>query len=226
MTDETTVVETPVVDTPPAEQTVAEALAVPEKKEEVVPLATFLDAKKDIKELKAQITELQQANRPQAEITADLKALAEESGVDAGFLDKLAKSIQAQTNAELDAKLRPFEEKERADKIDTAFKAGFSKAMENMPEYEGIVNASVIKSLSLDPSNAQKSFRQLIEETYSGSLGGKRNIETSVTPRGGNTPEKVDFDKARKDPAYFKEVMSNPDTKKEYNDGLAQRIVI
>lgn len=226
MTDETVEtpeVETPEVETPAPEQTVAEALQV-EKKEDVVPLATFLDTKKEIKELKATIEKLQAQDKPKAEITADLKALADEHGVDAGFLDKLAKTIKAQTEADFDEKLRPLAEKEKADKIDKAFQDGFAKAMDAMPEFEGVVNPEVIKSLSLDPRNAQKTFRQLIEETYGNALSGKRTIETT-TPRGGATPGVVDRERAKRDIAYFKEVMSDPDLKKQYNEGLAQEIV-
>lgn len=227
MNENETVVEpvvTPEVDTPAPEQTVAEALAVPEKKEESVPLAKFLDEKRENKELKAEIERLSQANKPQAEITSDLKALADEHGIDAGFLDKLAKTIKAQAEAGVEERLRPLAEKEKADKIDKAFQTGFAKAMEAMPDYDGVADAEVIKSLSLDPKNAQKTFRQLIEDTYGNSLGGKRTIETG-TPRGGNTPGNVDIEKARKDPSYFKEVMADPELKKQYNDGLAQRIV-
>jgi hypothetical protein len=95
--------------------------------------------------------------------------------------------------------------------------------MAEMPEYSAIVNKDVIKTLSLDPANQNKTFQQLIEETYGNALGGKRTLETT-TPRGGKALESVDFDRAKKDGKYLEEVLANPDTKKEYNEGLIGRL--
>jgi len=92
-----------------------------------------------------------------------------------------------------------------------------------MPEYENLVNREVIKVLSLDPKNANKTFAQLIEETYGKAITGKRTIETTK-PGGGKEPTEIDFDKALKDTEYFKEIMSNPTLKKKYNDSISSRV--
>src|SRR5205085_12092257 len=104
--------------------------------------------------------------------------IAEEHNIDAEFLKKLAGAIQktAERTAEekLAAKMKPIEARERAEKVEKVFNVHFEKAMAEMPEYADVVNREVIKTLSLDPANADKTFPQLIEETYGRSLRGKR----------------------------------------------------
>ena len=53
-------------------------------------------------------------------------------------------------------KLKPIAAKEKADRIERVFATHFDKAMAEMPEFKEVVNRSVIKTLSLDPANANK----------------------------------------------------------------------
>lgn len=200
-----------------------------EPKVETVPLADFLELKKSNKELKKSMKELEKrlGDDPAADVSQDIDAIAEEHNIDKDFLKKLTKSIRSEiekdTDAKVASKLKPFEEKDRAEKIDAAFKTHFTKAMENLPEYKGIVNAEVIKTLSLNPQNANKTFTQLIEETYGHAVSGKRTIEPTK-PGGGKEPTEIDYERAAKDSAYFKEIMANPDLKKKYNTNLEKRL--
>jgi hypothetical protein len=198
--------------------------AKPEAK--VVPEAAFLEIKKDNKELRKELKDLRttiESGASKAEVSSDIAALGEKYGVDKGFLNDLASTIRKDVEAETDAKLKPLTAQDKANRINTVFTTHFDKAMAEMPEFAGIVNRDVIKTLSLDPANADKTFVQLIEETYGNAIGGKRTLETT-TPRGGKTLDSVDFDRARRDGKYLEEVLSNPQTKKEYNDGLLDRI--
>lgn len=206
--------------TPELEQTIAQVIAeVPESKADTVPLSVFLETKKETKELKQAIKDLQDsANRGATtkEVSKDIASLGEKFGVDADFLAELSDVIRAGAKEEAELAVKPIKEKERADAIEKAFSKAYSQAMETMPEYKEIVNANVIKMLSLDPSNANKTFPQLIEETYGNAVGGKRTIE-STTPGGGKEPAPLDYNRATQDSAYFKEVMANPKLKAEYN---------
>ena len=211
------------------EPTVAEQLHVEEKKQvDMVPIARLNKEIQRKKELETRIAELEakasENNMSKAEITSDLKALAEEHNIDAGFLDKLAKTIKAQAEADIDEKLRPIAERDLSEKREKAFTEHFGKALESMPEFKGVVNADVIKQMAFNPANANKTFPQLIEEAYGNSVQGKRTIETA-TPRGGAQPQTVDVTKARQDPEYFKQVMADPALKKQYNDSLEKRIL-
>ena len=195
-----------------------------------VGLDKFLDLKEENKEQKKLIKDLEarlEDGETKEEILEDIDGLADEYNVDKRFLNKLVKAVKTSTEREVEArvssKFKSIEDRENADKIDKAFTKHFGKAMETMPEYSEIVNPDVIRTLSLDPSNSNKTFPQLIEETYGKVLSGKRTIE-QTRPRGGKEPDAIDFNKARNNPAYLKEVLSDPDLKKEYNKGLIERL--
>lgn len=220
------------------EQKVGEVIKQADKPKEVesVPLSTFLDekngrkqAEKNAEQAAAKIAELEASIKngaTKSEVTDDIAAIAKEFDVDVNFLSKLASAMTVKTkkevNDETEAQLKPLKEKERQEKIDAAFKKGFNAAMEKMPEFEKIVNPEVIKTLSLDPRNADKTFTEIIEETYGNALTGRRTTERT-TPGGGKEPAPLDYNRARKDTAYFKEVMANPKLKAEYNAKMIER---
>ena len=204
------------------EETVPEA-----KPKETVGLDKFLDLKKENKELKKSMEDLQKQIEEGAtskDIASSLDAISEEyPDVNKDFLKKLANTIKAQVEKDADDRIekrvKPLEAKEKAAKLDAAFTQHFNAAMEKMPEFKSIVNAAVIKTLSLDPANRNKTFSQLIEETYGNALTGKRTIDTTA-PGGGKDAETLDFTKARKDGDYFDHVMATPALKKEYNERM------
>lgn len=206
--------------------TIGEVLDERKPDPKVVPEAAFLEMKKDNKELRKELKDLRTAiesGATKAEVSADIAALGEKYGVDKAFLSELASTIRKDVDADTDSKIKPLTAQDKANRIDKVFATHFDKAMAEMPEFAGVVNREVIKTLSLDPSNANKTFSQLIEETYGNAIGGKRTLETT-THRGGKSPEHVDIDRASRDGKYLAEVLSNPDTKKEYNEGLINRL--
>lgn len=219
------------------EETIGEALGTeqkptPKEDGETVPLATFLEVKNTAKELAREIGELKQAMKDGAsksEMTADLKALAEKyPDTDPEFFRDLAKTLRAEIKGEMetevDRKLKPLQEKERAEKIDKAFSAAFDKAMQDLPDYAKIVDKETIKALSLLPSNANKTFTQLIEASYGHLIGEKKTIDAGSHNANKDTDGDVDVERAKKDPEYFKQVMANPTLKKKYNDSLTDRL--
>lgn len=121
--------------------------------------------------------------------------------------DKLAKIEEAEQRAARDAKLQ----------------AGLEKALENAPEFKDIVNHDVIKQMALNPANKDKTFVNLLEEAYGNALTGRRTTETT-TPRGGAKDTKVDIDRAKRDTEYRREVLANPDLRKQYNESIENRI--
>lgn len=213
-------VDKPAVETPKTVEQILET--VPEK--ETVGLDKFLELKKENKEFKKSIKDLEAKIADGAsgkEVSADIAALSEEyPDVDPNFLNKLSAAIKAQvreeSKAEIESRIKPLEAKERTAKIDDAFKTHYNLAMEKMPEFKAIVNPDVIKTLSLDPKNSNKTFSQIIEETYGSALTGKRTMDTT-TPAGGKEPGPLDFQKARSNATYFDEVMADPTLKAEYN---------
>lgn len=215
--------EEPKMATPPVkEATMGDITGDAASEQKMVPESAFLELKKQGKEQAKAIKELERKiaeGASSAEVSDDLAAIGEEFNVDKNFLAKLSSSIKAQSKAEAEAKMRPIEERDRVEKIDTAFNKHFKIALERMPEFASIVNADVIKTLSLDPKNSAKTFSQIIEETYGSALKGRRTMD-ATTPGGGKDNEPLDIKRARKDPAYFDEVMANPKLKAEYNANL------
>lgn len=223
------VVEKTPEDTQPEqkEQTISEVLNPEQPKEEkpTVGLDKFLEIKKENKEMAKRLKDLEtriSEGGDQDDISSDLKELAEEFDVDPKFLSKLEKTLKSKSEKEIESRLKPLTEKENQERINQVFKSHFDKTIAEMPEYASIVNPEVIKQLSLNPVNGKKTFAQLIEETYGNAIGGKTSIE-SYKPTGRNEPEALDFDRARKDTAYFTEVLKNPKLKAEYNKALLDR---
>lgn len=206
-----------------AEETIGAALFEEQKEPDTIPKARLDKEIARRKELEKSLEELQQKaadkDMSRSEIASDLESLAKEHDIDASFLNKLAGAIEARAEARFEERLKPITEREKEAKRDAAFQRGYAKAIENLPEYADIVNPAVIKTLSLDPSNANKTFTQLIEETYGGAVVGKKTIEKAV-PRGGNASGELDYERAKRDTAYFKEVMADPALKKKYNDRM------
>lgn len=226
-----TVVTPPAVETPKTMEEIQKATTPePVKEPETVGLDKFLEIKKENKQFKKDIQDLQRRIEDGAtttEVSSDINSLSEEyPDVDKKFLTKLASTIRAQVEKDADEKissrLKPLEQKEKDEKIDAAFSTHFNLAIEKMPEFKDIVNRDVIKTLSLDPKNKNKTFQQIIEDTYGSALTGKRTMDTT-TPAGGKDSEELNFDRARSDTAYFKEVMGNPRLKAEYNDIMLKK---
>lgn len=203
-----------------------------EVKVKMVPEAVFLEEKRERKELAKELKEIKKLIEDGAskkEVSADVKEIAEEFGLTEQAVSKLISKVGEQTKAEYDkeieAKLKPIQEKERAEAVEKTFNDHFEKLMEAMPEFKGIASKEVIRALTLDPRNANKTFAKILEESYGHLVTGKKTIETTQA-RGGVSDAPIDFNRATKDMEYYKEIMANPDLKKKYNENLVNRLRI
>lgn len=165
----------------------------------------------------------------QETIADDIEALTKEyEDVDPTFLNRLVGILENRAEKKFQGKfdeaVKPLQESAQEKAISEAFNTHFDRAMQAMPEYKNVVDPNVIKTLSLDPDNEDKTFSELIEETYGKFVTGKKTMEDKTQPGGGKEPESVDFAKARKDPEYFKMIMANPRLKAEYNKDIHKRI--
>lgn len=157
------------------------------------------------KELERQLEEI----KSQMEDEDEDPTPAEETKV-----DKLQKEIEQLKN------------KEAQKELDAVINKNIDEALKDAPEYKDIINRDVIARLIKDPANKDKTYLQVLDEAYGNAIGGKRTIETT-TPRGGAEKQKVDMARAKKDPAYRKEVLKDPDLRKQYNEaegGLENRL--
>jgi predicted DNA-binding protein YlxM (UPF0122 family) len=195
-----------------------------EVKVKTVPEAVFLEEKRERKELAKELKDIKKLLEDGAskkEVSADVKEIAEEFGLTEQAVAKLIAKVGEQTKAEYDkeieAKLRPIQEKERSETVDKTFNEHFDKLMEAMPEFKNIANRDVIKTLSLDPKNANKTFAKILEDSYGHLVTGKKTIEQTQA-RGGVSDAPVDVKRMANDMEYYKEVMGNPELKKKYNE--------
>lgn len=214
------------------EPTVADLSPAKTDKPDNVPLATYLEAKSENKELRKALKDLESKineGATKVEISDDISSLADEYKVDKNFLAKLtaaaAEKARKVAAAEREAELQPLREAESKKKFDEAFEQHYNVAMTNVPEFASVVNKEVIKTLAKDPSNASKTLSQIIEETYGNAVTGRRTVETTTTG-GGKEPETIDFARASKDNEYLSKILSNPQLKAEYNKDLHKRIRI
>jgi hypothetical protein len=151
---------------------------------------------------------------------AELKALRQEIE---GRIDEAEEEDNESEVKKLAQKLERIEESGRINKMEATFMEHLNKTLENSPEYKDIVNVDVIRALAFNPSNANKTYKQLLEEAYGNALTGRRTIETT-TPRGGAKDDKLDMKRAQTDGQYRREVLANPELRKQYNEGLTDRV--
>lgn len=198
-----------------------------------VGLPKYMEEKKARQSLEKEVARLndliKNGGTSKEDIAEDIEALTKEyEDVDPVFLNKLVRTIEARAEKKFEGKfeeaVKPLKESVEEKRISEAFSTHFDRAMQAMPEYKDIVDPNVIKTLSLDPDNEDKTFSELIEETYGKFVTGKKTMEDKTQPGGGKEPESVDFAKARKDPEYFKMIMANPRLKAEYNRDIHKRI--
>lgn len=188
----------------------------PEPQIRTVPEHVFVEQKKALKQAEKEIKALKESienGASQREISSDIESIADKYEVDKGFLEELSSTIRKGFEDELTAKQ---EMEQRAKKFESSFKKAYDQALERGPEFGTIANPDVIKQLALLPQNAKKTIAQILEETYSSALTGKRTIETTK-PGGGKDPEPLDIKRAEKDIEYFKEIMNDPKKKEQYN---------
>ena len=203
-------------------ETTTEAPAEPKKKPETVPMGVFLELKKELKELKQKGFE----GKP---VDSSVEDIAKQFDVDPDFVGKLANAIKTSTVKEFDekysSKLREFESDKIRTQNEQKFENIYSKAIESMPELDGVVNKDVIRDLAFNPKNANKTLPQIIEEVYGNSVVGKKTIETAQPVSGSRTEVKVDFTKAG-DPGVYAQIKADPELKKQYNDFLLKNLNI
>lgn len=212
---ETTVEETP--------ETIAEMTESIEQKpvEKTVPEYAFVAQKKALQKAEQELRQLKEQKGSTTSTSID--AIADKYDIDREFIAELSQTIRAEATAEVESKISSKQaEQNKQQKFEELFNNAFNQAIENAPEFGTIANPSVIKQLALLPQNANKTVLQIVEETYSNAVTGKRTIEVTQ-PRGGKDPEPLDYKKAENDIEYFKEVMADPDKKAKYNEYMLSK---
>lgn len=214
---------------------IGELLKEKPKEEPTIRESEFLELKNENKGLFKEIKKMQEMivnGLSKKEVSETLKKIGDKYNVDPNFLDEVSKAIKAEADEEkVITKAKPVDEKEKSekstsetDRIDKIFKEQYAKTLEAMPEFKDIADADVIKSLTLDPTNSHKTFAQVLEKAYGHLVKGKGKTLDSAQPGGRKENTEIDFNKASKDPDYFKSLMADPASRREYNSNLAKRL--
>lgn len=189
----------------PEEPTLADLHQEEEKKvPESVPLARLNKEIAKRKDLEEQLAELRQQ-------------------IDAG--DDYDTPSDSPDVKKLAAEVEEIKQREARLKAESVFTENLNRTLENNPEYKDLVNTDVIKQMAFNPANKNKTYKQLLEEAYGNAIQGRRTMETT-TPRGGADNLKVDVERAQRDAEYRKQVLADPDMRKQYNKDLHIRIGI
>ena len=204
-----------------------------EKKEaRVVPEAVLIETKKALKEAQATIEEMKSSGATKKEINASLKEIAEKYEVDEDFVNDIASAVKSDTDKELDEKissrLKPIEEKERREQTSKMFKDAYKTALENLgEEYKKVASEATIQALareaSSDPDRKDLTIEQILRETYGHLIKGTKKSVENIRPKDGANQTAIDFDRAKTDTEYYKEIMADPQLKAEYNKDLHKR---
>lgn len=174
-------------------------------------------AEEEARNLQAEIQRLRTnsatGDMPITEVNNELKKLSEEYNVDETFVAKLYSTVEKSAISKIKAeiekdytpKLMKIEQERRLEGAVKKFEDLYSKTLKEMPEYDGIVNKDVIKSLAFATSNGKKTLPQLLEETYGAAIQGRKSIESahaSKEPQAPNVvnPTSDDWDRIEKDP--------------------------
>jgi len=230
VTEEDTNVESEAVEAPEVEavkeETISEMVGKPTKDDGKIDRNVFVSEKKARKQAEKELQALKESIEEGAsakDVAKDVGSIADEHNIDPKFLQDFANSIKAQAERDLDEKIdSKFASINSASTFDKKFNKAYETALDRGPEFKDISNPQVIKALSKLPENSKKTVTQILEDTYGSAIAGKRTIETA-TPNGGKSPDPLDFDKAQKDGAYFKEVMSDPKKKAQYNEIMLKK---
>jgi len=219
---------------PIIEETIEDTIKKIEKEEEikprVVPESVLLEYKNQNKELKRDLKELRtliESGATKKEISEDLRDIAAEHNVDVAFLNKLAKNIEVETEKKLaekfEARFKPYEDKERIEKINKIFNQKYDESMERYPEYKDIANREIIRERALNKSNKDKTFYDLLKESYGHIISGKKTMEIARSRAGEDTITDIDYRRMATDMKYYEQIMADPLLKKQYNKDIGRR---
>lgn len=222
------------------EKTVEEVLNLLDEKTDkqqtegkLVPEAALIQYKRENKTLKRQIEAFKRAKEEGAdgsETTEGIAELAEEFDLDPRFLSKLKKAVRGELEQDIDqlveTRLKPLSEKERVREQNRQLTAAYKSLIKQRPEYEGIVNIETFKALALHPQNRGKTLSSILADSFGHLVKGRATLDTTVARSGEESIDKLDYERAQKDVKYFKQIMSNPKLRKEYNDRMISESVL
>lgn len=217
---------------------VGDLLGDRQPEEKMVPESVLLEFKNENKGLWTEIKKTQEmvaAGLSKKEVKETLNEIAAKYKTNPEFLKEVFAALKAETDTEVDKRItervKPIVKEEKREVASTEkerkhriFTEHFEKTIKALPDFKDIADAETVEGLTLLPENANKTFAQILEKAYGHLVKGKSKAMDSSQPGSRIEPASIDFDRAAKDSEYFKQIMADPVTRKEYNKDMAKRL--
>lgn len=178
--------------------------------EQKVPLHVVIDMKKEIRELKRQLSEKSITTK---DFDDEVTALQDKFNVDGEFIEEMLSVAEKRAEQRLAPKIQQISQKEQAQKVAQALDNLYENSIQANPEYADIANKDVIMELAKNPANKGKTMSQILEETYGRVVQkGTRTLE-KTTP---GASKDTDYDFDNMDSEQEREVLNDPELSKKY----------
>jgi hypothetical protein len=170
-----------------------------DKAPETVPLAVFLDLKKDLKDLKSELENAKSSEKSsvQAEGFADLASKYPD--VSSDFIKDMLGAATLEAQKKIEQKYNPIiekqEQKEKQIAFDTAFNNLFEKTLQDNPDLPKTIDKELVKELALTPKYINVPLSDILIKMYGSNNTGKSSSENETRTGADIVEDVVDFNK-------------------------------
>lgn len=191
--------------------------------EKTVPLSTYLELKKDLKELKEEIKNSKSSEKESVRLQGIEDIASKYPDVSTEFIQDILGAAKVLATKEIDEKYSPIIEKQENERkqaeFDKAFDNLFEQALNDNPDIPKSVDKDLVKTLALTPKYRNIPISEIMMK-LSGSveIKGKETTENDTRGSGDVLEGRVNFDSMSED--QRKAVMADPAARKKYFDYL------
>lgn len=192
------------------------------KKEESIPLSTYLEMKKELKQLQKKVAE-SETQKKQSVTVEGLEDLSRKyPGVDEDFIADMLISAEKLATKNIENKFTPIleqQEKERKQaSFDKAFDNLYNQAVSANPDLPKNIDKELIKELALTPKYRNVALSDILTKIYGENVVGKSSSENSARTSADKIDDIVSFDKIT--PDQKRAIMEDPKVRQKYFNWL------
>lgn len=181
------------------EETVKTETPTDKKTEDTVPLAVFLELKKDLKDLQKEIKESKSNSKSEIEIQGVNDLAKKYPDVDPNFISDVLKTSTTEAEKKIEEKYSPIikkqEEKEKQIAFDKAFDNLFDKTLQENPDLPSTVDKELVKELAMTPKYRNVPLSDVLIKMYGTKDSGKASSEDDTRSSSDVVDEVTSYDK-------------------------------
>lgn len=197
-----------------------------EHKAETVPLSQYLELKKDLKELKKEISDSKGSEKSKVEVQGLGELASKYPDVNQDFLKDLLSSATNTATKKLEEQFSSIVEKQETEKkqlaFDKAFDNLFDKTLNENPDLPKTIDKGLIKDLAQTPKYRTTPLAEILQKMYPTSSAGKGSSENDMRSAADRVDDVVSFDKIT--PDQRKAIMADPATRQKYFNYLDKQV--